>query len=1194
MSRPCVLTLAVLVASIAGAGELDDLCWSERFDDLERWTAEPAWLGNPSDSASLVRDDSAGCFQVDEPNRGMKWSAPMPSIALDEFPYIVVRYRAENLNTDRTDYLVYFDDGIPSEELRAIRLCDVVADGQWHVAAVDLTTLTEAEGVAKLAVQVRAGPEGKARLWLDRIALVDVPPDNVQIIERTPGVPPKADWIVPLANAEWTAQPSWLDNPGTDQQVERLKETTVFRIKGPGRGMKWSWNLQAPVEMAGRRYVAMRYRATGARPVGDYAVCGLGKTPEGQSAYRALVSATELICDGRWHTLTLSTRQVASELPEVTDLALQVQAAASSATLEISDLRLTSQRSPERLDDLVVWSPKVRGEGFYAASVASQANGNSASWCRHLRIDRWFSESTATIEGIPFQLIPGETDLAATPVRRKSEARFSIGERASEVYLLLLSAMTGMEEPTYGSGRLRAIRDVDRFRLRVEYADGTIDECLPMNVATRQFGVASGVQVVVAAADRSKPLAAVVVCDRSRQVGFAVAAMTVRTAEDRLVPEALDESSPLRVVRSEQQQVSMDAGLKTDRLPVLERLVHSSSGWSCLREPCPLVKLRVDGKESGLGDGFRVTANVDRVSRAAYSVRIHVQNTSDEERTIDLTAPVVGPYRLSDRAEDSWYLLPRRGAAFDNRPCSYRERYCGLFPVQFIDTFAPASGRGFTLRTEDMDCVRKHYLLEKSNGEFTVGVEYPGVKLAPGEAFETPPTVLSATDGDWRRGLLAYRKWLATWHKPLSPRKPWFREVFNFRQRFLWGHDPLYDAKAGKLDLRRAVDEARREFGGIDYLHLFDWGSCPGIGRIYGRTGDHSPYDYLAGGQEGLRQEIASVQAMGVPVGLYIEGYLLQQQGKLGQRFGPQWQLVGSNGQGMWWPDSSEMFVCSGVEAWREVQASTYATKVRELDVDGMYLDQFGFAGSYKDCWAADHGHPTPSYVVCTERDTTRVVRRRIDRAKPNVALFTEESPVDVTSQYQDGSFTYAMFSTQRSQTRVPLNLFRFAVPDLKTIEILYCDKPTGSWATGVRWVFFNGEAIWLEGAATEWFEPETRAEIRRCYRILRDHRNAFTTMNPVPLVPSEQGGVYINAFPAENETVYTFYNARHRTVRSPVLSLPHRKDAVYHDAWNDRPADFRVVDGHDLVHLEIGPHGAGCLVVQLSEIQKTGEGSNE
>ncbi len=1181
MSGPCVLTLAVLAASIAGAGELDDLCWSERFDDLERWTAEPAWLGNPSDSASLVRDDSAACFQVDEPNRGMKWSAPMPSIALDELPFLVVRYRAENLNADRTDYLVYFDDGIASKELAAIRLCDVVADGQWHVAAVDLTTVTEAEGVTKLAVQVQAGRAGKARLWLDRIALIDAPPDDAQIIKRTPAEPPKADWIVPLADAEWTAQPSWLDNPGSEKQVERDGEAAVFRVKGPGRGMKWSWNLQAPVELVGRRYVAMRYRATGARPVGDYSVCGLGKTPDGQSAYRALVPATELICDGRWHTLTLNTRRVATELPEVSGLAVQVQVAAPSATLEISDLRLTSRRSPERLDDLVICSPKVRWDGFHSVSTTSQASGNSRTWCRHLRIDRWFSDSVVTTEGIPFQLIPGETDLAATPVRQKSEVRFSIGEHAGEVHLLLLSAMTGMEEPTYGSGRLRAIRDVDRFRLRLEYTDGTIDECLPMNVATRQFGVASGVQVLVAAADQSKTLAAVVICDRSRQAGFAVAAITVRTAEDRLVPEALDESPPLRVVRSEQQQVSLELGVKSDRVPLLERLVHSSSGWSCLLEPCPLVKLQVDGRESTSGDGIRVTANLDRVSQAEFSVRIRVENTSDEERAVDLTAPVIGPYRLSGRAEDSWYLLPRRGAAFDNRPCSHRERYCGLFPVQFLDTFAPSNGRGFTLRTEDADCIRKRYLLEKHDGNFTIGVEYPRVKLAPGETFETPPTILSATDGDWRRGLLAYREWLVTWHKPLSPRKPWFREIFNFRQRFLWGHDPLYDAKAGKLDLRRAVDEARREFGGIDYLHLFDWGSCPGIGRIYGRTGDHSPYDHIAGGRERLRREIAGVQAMGVPVGLYIEGYLLQQLGKLGQRFGPQWQLVGSNGQGMLWPDSSEMFVCSGVDAWREVQASTYAAKVRELDVDGMYLDQFGFAGSYKDCWSAEHGHSVPSYVVRTERDTTRAVRQRIDGAKPNVALYTEESPVDVTSQYQDGSFTYAMFSTQRSQTRVPLNLFRFAVPDFKTIEILFCDKPTGSWATGVRWVFFNGEAIWLEGQATEWFEPETRAEIRRCYRILREHRDAFTTANPMPLVPSEQGSVYINAFPVDRKTVYTLYNARHRTVRGPVLSLSRRKDAVYHDAWNDRPADVRVIDGNDVVHLEIGPHGVGCLVVR-------------
>ena len=220
-----------------------------------------------------------------------------------------------------------------------------------------------------------------------------------------------------------------------------------------------------------------------------------------------------------------------------------------------------------------------------------------------------------------------------------------------------------------------------------------------------------------------------------------------------------------------------------------------------------------------------------------------------------------------------------------------------------------------------------------------------------------------------------------------------------------------------------------------------------------------------------------------------------------------------------------------------------------------MYIGQFGFAGSGKDCWSAGHGHVIPSHAVITERDRTELIRRRVEGARPGVAIYTEESPVDVTSQYQDGSLTYAMSSAQRTTTHVPLNLFRFAVPDFKTIEILYCDKPTGSWATGVKWVFFNGEAIWLEGKADEWFAPQTRVTIRHCCRILREYRDAFTTLEPVPLVPTEMGGLFANAFPAEDRTVYTFYNSRHRTVRGRVMRLPHDEGTVYHDAWHDRPA---------------------------------------
>lgn len=175
------------------------------------------------------------------------------------------------------------------------------------------------------------------------------------------------------------------------------------------------------------------------------------------------------------------------------------------------------------------------------------------------------------------------------------------------------------------------------------------------------------------------------------------------------------------------------------------------------------------------------------------------------------------------------------------------------------------------------------------------------------------------------------------------------------------------------------------------------------------------------------------------------------------------------------------------------------------------------------------------------------------------------------------------MSEAMHAQTMAPLNIYRFAIPSFKTIEILYCDKPTGSWATGVKWVFFNGEAIWLEGPAVEWFEPETRVAIRRCHQILRTHRDAFTTLQPAPLVPTEIGGVFANAFPAGNKTVYTLYNARHRTVRGEVLRVPHREGAAYYDAWHQCAAVVRRDGQDDVILLEIGPQDVGCVAVQTN-----------
>jgi hypothetical protein len=1246
----CAALLGLCGIAAAGAG-LRDFYWRDEFADADRFTAQRTWLSNPSDTASVATDGEAACFRVDEAQKGMKWSAPMPAVSLAETPWLALRYRAENLNTGSTDYLVYLDDGVAGTQLNAVRLADVVADGKWHAAAVDVSALTSAEAVRGFAIQVQANPQGKARLWLDWLTLRRKPPTNAEVL-RQAQPPPAArpDWTAPLEKATWEPKPGWLPNPASDDQrsVTRQEDITTFRVAEPGRGMKWAWSLPEEVPLEGHRYVAMRYRATRLRPAGGYALCVIGKPRGDGRDYTPVIEPSELIADGRWHTVAADIRGVAREFPAIGAFALQVQAAEPDATLELAAIRLVNAVPPSKLSDFIAWQPGAKFEDTQPVPIP--ANSPSAPWREHLRLADWFADAqrgaavphrkegsgaeddrvaqppsavlTLTAEGLPFCLRAQPPDLAATGIRSREELRIPCKAKASEVYVLLLAALVGPEEEVYGGGRFKAIRDVDRFRLRLTYADGTADECLPMNAATDQFAITEGPQVLVAAADPAKTLTALALRDICKQAAFAVAAVTARTAGAPRFPAALEETPPLHMSVGPTVRRPAEFEKWMNGFPIVRRLTHPETGWQYLSKPVQMLAFSVDG-EPVPPERFELRAqsrtSTGKLLSGEYSVEmpgdlsaqvyvmralqpwdfpgydivlgVNLTNADSKAHKIAVDGPRLGPYRLSREPDDAYYLLPRRGAAFDNRSCSYRERYCGLFPVQFIDSFSPRQRCGLSFRAAGRNGLRKHVFLKKKGNEFTLGVQYREFVVQPGETLSVPPCVFTLHDGNWHRGLEAYRKWLRTWHKPLSPRKPWFREIFNFRQRFLHAHDPLYDPKTGTYRMAEGLAEDRREFGGVDYLHLFDWGNCGPHGRIYGRTGDYSPYDYLKGGRAALREAIAGVQEQGIPVGLYIEGYLLTARGKLGQAHGEDWQIAKPDGSGLWWAGEQEMMVCPGVEEWREVQASTYETKVTELGVDGMYIDQFGFANAWKDCYAADHGHAVPSYPVRTEREMTKLIRQRVEAVTKGVAIYTEETPVDGTTAFQDGSFTYAMNAARRTQTLVPINIARFAFPDFKTIEILICDKPTGSWATGVRWVFFNGEALWIEGPP-KWFEPQTRAEIRRCHRILRKHRDAFTSLEPVPLRPTEMGGVWANEFPVVvrgdleppsrfSKVVYTLYNARHRTVRGEVLRVPHVEGTTYYDEWHQRKATVRIEGGEAVLATELGPHGTGCLVVE-------------
>ncbi len=1212
----------------AAGGLLAGLYWEAPLDRPEVWTPQPGWLSNVDPSAGVRAVKTGLAFRVPRAGRGMKWSRRMRPVWLPESPFLVLRYRARNVDTAQEVYAVYLDDGGGPRELHAVRLNQLETDGKWRRVAVDVRALAASNSVVAVAVQVQAAAP-HAVFEIAELAFADTAPPDCTLLDAAEqkAAASRPDLHVPLARLSWVKRPSWLGDPAPDTADVSPASHPRFVVPFPGRGMKWHALLDQAVPLASYGYATFRYRANGLKPNRDYAVCVLGDRDAGGQGYTDLIALDALVADGRPHTLVADISGAARRIPIARALAVQVQAAAPGAFLEVLDLRFSQRRPVLALSDLV---PIRTNAEFPAGELAPLSVRNPVMYdlgpvLAHLGTRGWPGPGTVAVDGVPFRLGPAPPRAPGISLRGAGQMQVAAHGRARELYLFVIAVLAGAEEPVYGGGRFETIADRDRFLVRLTYADGPSVEALPLNLGSGKCELRNGPQVLCVPADPDRELLGVQLDLRSTQAAVALCAVTARRSGQVKWPPSppllalpparpTPASQPVRVtVTPGRVQLSCAAFAAELTLRPVPRLVRfrdlvSKRDLVSERGAPPLAELfvrkpgktamglKLAGRPEPVAGGVRLTcadkafpglrvvltvraAARDGVRPDRLEFRAELERTTGEAPLPGLRFPRLGPFTLGTVPEDVWVMFPSRGSVFTNRDCGLSGYYSGLFPLQFMAAAAPTANQGVCLLTEDREGTdERRYELRKEGAAVRLALEYPPFTDPTRTRRSTPTAWVAPTGGDWRAGFSLYRKWVRTWYRPAAPRREWFREVFNFRQRFLHSHDPLYDPKAGKIDLTRALEEGKA-FGGIEYLHLFDWGKCGEYGRIYGRVGDYSPYDFLEGGREALQGAIAAVQKRGVRVGLYIEGYLLQEKGRLGRAHGKEWQLRGPDGEGRYWPGSTEMFICPGVRAWQRIQADTYAAKVRELGVSGMYMDQFGFANPAKRCWAPNHGHPIPSFPVRTERQCAREVRRAVDAAKPGVALYSEETPCDVNSQFQDGSFSYAVRQAFLHRNTVPINLFRFAIPSFKVFQILVCDKPTASFASGVAATFFNGDGLWLEGPAAEWFRPRTLAMIRRCHRILRDHRTAFTCHQPEPLVPTVAPGVFANRFDGPDETVFTLYNSASVSYSGPVLRLRRIRGATYTDAWHGRTLRPAIAGDRAVLSVNLGPRSVGCII---------------
>ncbi|MEX2671174.1 MAG: DUF6259 domain-containing protein [Phycisphaeraceae bacterium] len=602
----------------------------------------------------------------------------------------------------------------------------------------------------------------------------------------------------------------------------------------------------------------------------------------------------------------------------------------------------------------------------------------------------------------------------------------------------------------------------------------------------------------------------------------------------------------------------------------VQSLVNRADDAEWVNDEWAIYRLNASG---AIEASLDATATPDGVR-----LTLQLRNVTDEPVDVTPTFPALQLRgRDAELTRALRYSFPARSSLVGTRNVSDRGYYSGIFPLQFFAADHPDQGVIYAV-IEDTGNTRKLFALDKTDDALQLSATYETAQLAPGAVWRLPSVLLNTKPGTWHEGLIAYREWLATWYAPVAPRQKWFREVFNFRTYYLHRGQPrgteIFEPQKQTLHLQKAVEQDAEAFGGVDFVHLFDWAYTAKDGRV----GNYEPWKKF-GGVDQFNAALDSVSDRGIASGLYIEGYLVTKQSPPGLDLGKTARMTDARGEDVehWGDDYFTM--CAHVPEWQDRLAAIYGQTAKQTNARGFYLDQFGFLTQYY-CHNPAHAayHKPGEHMLNGELQILQKVRQAVgDR----VVLYTEEAPTDVMTQYIDGAYTASVNIAMKKGYPCPINLMRFALPEFKLIELI-SEQGLGHNAHAVRLCFFNGNGIYLSGDAQQRFAPETLATIRKAHRLLRKYSDAFTSADPMPLVLTKHEMLFANRFPGDERVVWVLYNGGEADLSGPAISVAHVAGATYYDAWNGVWLEPIVEGDEAILTLSIAQKQVGAVVQVL------------
>lgn len=534
---------------------------------------------------------------------------------------------------------------------------------------------------------------------------------------------------------------------------------------------------------------------------------------------------------------------------------------------------------------------------------------------------------------------------------------------------------------------------------------------------------------------------------------------------------------------------------------------------------------------------------------------LSVTNTSGIDAKMKVVFPLLSGLVPGDSLEDVWFHHGLNGQVIGRQPVTVCGSSGYSFPV--MDIFNKSLGGVYLISKDPNQNLMGYELIKKEPGktpplysesyweqirsdgafgnEWGCGMAVvQGTRLVKNsESFETAPAAVGVHPGRWEKAWESYRTWLRSVTTPRSDNSPrWWREVFISKAI----HEGHY-WKNGKFDW-------------TDTIQSFDRNAYFDINHWMNNRGDYVIRPDQ-GGAAAWKAELAKLRQKGIHSAFYLEACCANPLSEVGKAH-PDWGVMsqgkrfqenGENATAA--PESREYNMCPG-SPWKEYLATTAARVLRESNIDAVYLDSMALR--FWICEDTAHDHAPGEGWRRNVGEALRLVNREIDRVKMNTPVYCEYWSSDINSQYMNGSYSPGVAVTQGVTSkgfdfcRTGTNLFRFYFPKFKIMEI--CDINEKN----IGMALFNGN-----GLHESFTNQSVWPYLNECARIWEQNLGAFTSDQPEALVETGNADLFMNKFPDNAKTVYTFWNVSQSALSQTPVTLKTKANHRYIELFSHR-----------------------------------------